>query len=133
MWKESEEIKFAKHQCCNMFRIPIFCIDFFFWYTKGSHTASDVILSPLFWQSVETVGQTPSSSSQSSSVTWCTLHLQDHHQPIWKNSMKSKSGLFPRDLLFDHSCLFLPKRETTQDFSALQDIPLVPFDVLRFD
>lgn len=78
-------------------------------------------------------GTDPSSSSQSSSVTWCTLHLQDHHQPICKNSMKSKSGLFPRDLLFDHSCLFLPKRETTQDFSALQDIPLVLFDVLRFD
>lgn len=43
VWKESEEIKFAKHQCHSIFRIPIFCVDFFFWYTKGSHTASDVI------------------------------------------------------------------------------------------
>lgn len=132
MWKESEEIEFAKHQCHSMFRIPIFFIDFFFLvHKKIPHFWCD--LSPLFWQSVEAVGQTPSPSSQSTSVTWCMLHLQDHHQHICKNSVKSKSGLFPRDLLFDHPCLFLPKRETTQDLSALQDIPLVPFDVLRFD
>lgn len=109
----------------------LLCWFFFLVHKRIPHCFWCDLLSPLLWQSVEAVGQTPASTSN---VTRCMLHLQAPHQPAWKSSMKSKSGLFPRDLLHDHPCLFLPKRETTQDLSALQPSSrYASFGVLRFD
>lgn len=137
MWRESKEIRFAKHQCHSMFRIPIFYIDVFFLVHKRTpHCFSCDLLSPLFWQSVEAVGQSPSSSSQSSSVKVQPVPSS----PSARTCLSARTQWNPKvgcflgiDLLCDNPCLFLPKRETTQDLSALQDIPLVPFGVLRLD
>lgn len=134
LWKESEEIKFAKHQCHSMFRIPIYCVDFFF---SWSHTASDVIFCLCCFDSLWR--------------EWGRPHPQAHRAHVWPGAcctFKSIISLSARTQwnpelgrLLGICCVttlvFLLQREkphkTFQLCKHHQDVPLVSFSVLRFD